>query len=479
MNAVVIIWGALGGTALAIAGVHMFLWLLDRRIWANLAFFVLAISITAIAVTEVGMMHASTPAEFGRWVRWFHVPNFFLISGIVCFVRLQFGTGRVWLGTTIIAIRAIQLGLNFLLEVNANWKEISSLRTITFLGEQVSVVGRAVPQGFQPIITLANVLLLIYVADALRAALHRGDPDLRRKAGVICGGLLAYLVISSGAGQLIVYGIVQMPVVISPPFIIIMLAISYELGRDIVASTRAFREAARLRNDLAHIGRVNTMTQLSASLAHEINQPLTAILLNARAARKMIQNGKPDLQEFAAILDDISTEDLHAANIIDRARELIRNKTTASEAVSIRAIAKEVFALVRNDAIDRRITLETAVPDNLPAIRGDRVQLSQVLLNLIMNGFDAVSSSAGKERRVVVEAHGGQRELEVAVADSGTGIDANLLPTIFESFVTTKPNGLGIGLSVARDIVERHGGRIWAENNPRGGATFRFTLPLA
>ena len=479
MNAVVIVWGALGGTALAIAGVHMLLWLLDRRVWANLAFFVLAISIAVIAVTEVGMMHSATPDEFGRWVRWFHVPNFFLLAGIVFFVHLQFGTGRLWLGTAIIAIRAIQLSLNFLLEPNANWREISSLRTITFLGEPVSVVGRALPQGIQPIVTLANVLLLIYVADALRGALRRDDPDLRRKAIVICGGLLAYLLISSGAGQLIVYGIVQMPVVISPPFIIIMLAISYELGRDIVGSTRALREAARLRNDLAHIGRVNTMSQLSASLAHEINQPLTAILLNARAARKMIQNEQPDLEEFGAILDDICSDDMHAASIIDRARELIRNKTTAFDAVSIQAVAKEVFALVRNDAIDRHITLEAAVPDDLPAIRGDRVQLSQVLLNLIMNGFDSISASARIERRVVVEAHSAQREVRVAIADSGTGIDANLLPRIFDSFVTTKPNGLGIGLSVARDIIERHGGRIWAENNAQGGATFRFTLPLA
>ena len=479
MNAVVMLWGALGGTALALAGVHILLWLLDRRAWANLAFFVLAISITAIAITELGMMHSATPAEYGRWVRWFHVPNFLLIAGIVFFVHLQFGTGRIWLGGTIVAIRAIQLVLNFVLEPNANWREISSLRSITFLGEQVSVVGRTLPQGIQPIVTLANVLLLIYVADALRSALRRDDPDLRRKAIVVCGGLLAYVLISSGAGQLIVYGIVQMPVVISPPFVIIMLAISYELGRDIVGSTRALREAARLRNDLAHIGRVNTMSQLSASLAHEINQPLTAILLNARAARKMIQNGKPDLGELDAILADIATDDQHAASIVDRARELIRNKTTAFDAVSIQAITREVFALVRNQATDRHITLEAAVPDNLPAIRGDRVQLSQVLLNLIVNGFDAISVSARTERRLVIEAHSGPREVQVAVTDSGTGIDGHALPRIFESFVSTKPNGLGIGLSVARDIVERHGGRIWAENNLQGGATFRFTLPLA
>jgi len=479
MNAVVMLWGAVVGTALALAGVHILLWFLERRAWGNLVFAVIAVSVAGISVTELGMMLSATPAEYGAWVRWFHVPNFCLLTGIILFVRIQFGTGRLWLGATIIVIRALQLGLNFVLEPNVNWKEITSLRTITFLGEHVSVLGRAVVQPVQPIATLASLMLFLYLADALWQALRIDDREVRRKAVITIGGTFAFLGIASFGAQLVVWGAIQMPIVISPPFIILMLAITYEISRDVVASTRALREAARLRNDLAHIGRINTISQLSASLAHEINQPLTAILLNARAARKMIANGTPDLEEFGRILDDISTDDQRAANIIDRARELIRNKHTVFDAVSIQAIAKEVFALVRNDAIERRISLETVVPDNLPSIRGDRVQLSQVLLNLIMNGFDAITASAKVERRMVVEARNGQREVQVFISDSGSGIDVNVLPRIFDSFVTTKPNGLGIGLSVARDIIERHGGRIWAENNPQGGATFRFTLPLA
>ena len=473
------LWGAIGGTAFALAGVHILLWLLDRRVWGNLLFAIIAVSFAGISVTELGMMHSATPAEFGDWVRWFHVPNFFMIAGIVIFVHLQFGTGRIWLGTTIIAISAIQLGLNFVLEPNLNWKEISSLRTITFLGDPVSVVGRGVPQDIQPIAVLANVLLFIYIADALRRALRRDDRELRRKAILICGGLLAYLVVSSGTGQLIVYGIVQMPVVISPPFIILMLAITYELSREIVASTRAQREALRLRDELAHVARVNTITQLSASLAHEINQPLAAILFNARAAQKMMEGEKPDLAELRAIIEDICTDDRRAAIIIDRAREFVRNKSVAFDAVSVPAIAKEVFALVRNDAISQQIDLEATMRDDIPPVRGDRVQLSQVLVNLIMNGFDAISTGAQRERCLRVDVRNAQGQVEVAVADSGTGIDPDLLPRIFDSFVTTKPKGLGIGLSVARAIIERHGGRIWAENNAGGGATFRFTLPLA
>jgi len=223
------------------------------------------------------------------------------------------------------------------------------------------------------------------------------------------------------------------------------------------------------------------MSQLSASLAHEINQPLTSILLNAQAGQKMLDAEKPDLVEIRAILADIATDDRRAATIIDRARELLRNKALVPDVVSIQAIAKEVFALVRTDAIDRRISLETALPDDVPPVRADRVQLSQVLLNLVVNAFDAVSSAAHREQhriRVAARNIPGHR-VEVAVADSGSGIAADLLPRVFDAFVTTKPAGLGIGLSVARDIIERHEGRLWAENNPEGGATFRFTLPAA
>ena len=481
MNAVVILWAGVAGTALTLAGVHGFLWLLERRTSANLAFCLVAIGVAGISMTELGMMHAASPDQYGTWVRWFHLPNFVAIVGLIMFVRLQFGTGRLWLATTVILLRSVLLVLNFVLHPNANWSEISSLRSVTFFGEPVSVVGSAVVQPFQWVATLANLLFIVYVVDAFVQVLRHGDREQRRKAMIICGGILAFLAVAILESQLVVWGVVRMPVIIGPPFLILMVAITYEISREIVGSARTALEAQGLRNDLAHVARVNTMSQLSASLAHEINQPLTSILLNAQAAQKMLESEQPDLVEIRAILADIGTDDRRAATIIERARELLRNKALVPDVVSIQAIAKEVFALVRSDAIDRRISLETSLPDDVPPVRADRVQLSQVLLNLVMNALDAVSAAADRgQHRIRVAARGipGHR-VEVAVADSGSGIPADLLPRVFDAFVTTKPTGLGIGLSVARDIIERHEGRLWAENNPEGGATFRFTLPAA
>ena len=477
MNAVIILWAVVGGTALTLAGVHGFLWLLDRRTRSNLAFCVVAIAVAGISLTELGMMHSASPAAYGAWVRWFHVPNFFAIVGLIAFVHLEFGTGRLWLGATVVGLRAILLVLNFVLHPNVNWREISSLRTIDFLGAQVSVVGSAVVQPIQPLATLANLLFIAYVADAFLHALRTDQGELRRKALVVYGGILAFVFIATLESQLVVWGVLRMPVVIGPPFLILMVAITYQLSRDFVVSTRAAHEAQRLRMDLAHVGRVNTVSQLSASLAHEINQPLTSILLNAQAAQKMLDAENLDLVEFRAILADIATDDRRAAAIIDRTRQLLRNERVEPDLVSLQTIAKEVSALVRTDAIERRISLETAVPDDMPPVRGDRVQLSQVLLNLVVNALEAVSATANRERRIRISARNGEGNIEVAVTDSGTGIPAPLLPRIFDAFVTTKPTGLGIGLSVAHDIVARHAGRLWAENNPEGGATFRFTLP--
>jgi len=480
MNAVIILWAGVAGTALTLAGVHGFLWLLDRRTSANLAFCVVAVSVAGISMAELGMMHSASPAEYGAWVRWFHVPNFLAILGLLAFVRLEFRTGRLWLAATIVVLRTGLLALNFTLPLNANWSEITSLRTVTFFGAQVSIVGSAVVQPFQWVATLANLLFIAYVADAFIQARRTGSAEQRRKALIIYGGILAFLATAILESQLVVWGVVHMPVVIGPPFLILMVAITYEISREIVGSARSARETQQLRNDLAHVARVNTMSQLSASLAHEINQPLTSILLNAQAAQKMLDAEKPDLAEIRSILADIGTDDRRAAVIIDRARELLRNRDVQPDVVSLQTIAQEVMALVRNDAIDRRISVEADLPGDIPPVRGDPVQLSQVLLNLVVNALDAVSARADREQRIRVVARNvpGNR-VEVAVADSGTGISAELLPRIFEAFVTTKPTGLGIGLSVAHDIVVRHGGQLSAENNPNGGATFRFTLPAA
>ncbi len=251
-------------------------------------------------------------------------------------------------------------------------------------------------------------------------------------------------------------------------------------SRDITARKQGEEETLRLRQEIAHAGRVSMMGQLAASLAHEINQPLGAILRNAEAAELYLQQAPPDLDEIGAILADIRSDDERAGQVIDRMRGLLKRQTLDRRRLALGEVVAEVAALVRVDAATRQVKVDLEVPDDLPPVEGDRVHLQQVLLNLILNGMDALNGAAATDRRVsvAVRRDGGQT-VEIAVNDTGPGIPAEALAHVFDPFFTTKPTGMGMGLAISRTIVEAHGGRIWAENPHGGGAAFRFTLPIA
>ena len=251
-------------------------------------------------------------------------------------------------------------------------------------------------------------------------------------------------------------------------------------ARDITARKQAEEETQLLRQEIAHAGRVSMMGQLASGLAHEINQPLASILRNAEAAELFLQHPVPDLDEIRAILSDIRSDDERAGQVIDRMRGLLKRQPLDTAALDVGALVGEVAALVRIDAATRQVKLDVDVPAGLPQVRGDRVQIQQVLLNLILNGMDALHETRLEDRRITVTARlDGAQLIEIAVGDTGHGIPADKLARIFDPFFTTKPNGMGIGLAVSRSIVEAHGGRLWAENRNGGGAAFRFLLPMS
>jgi len=252
------------------------------------------------------------------------------------------------------------------------------------------------------------------------------------------------------------------------------------VSQDITRRKLAEMETYDLRKEIAHVDRVSMMGQLASALAHEINQPLGAILRNAEAAELFLQDPSPDLEEIRTILADIRKDDQRAGSVIDRMRSLLKRQALDTRPVNVKALVGEVAALVRSDAAARHITLELTVADHLPPVMGDVVHLQQVLLNLIVNGMDAIDEVSGGERRVSVMASlDGPQGVEIAVSDSGPGVPADELTHIFDPFFTTKPRGMGMGLPISRTIIEAHHGRIWAENRRAGGALFRITLPIA
>jgi C4-dicarboxylate-specific signal transduction histidine kinase len=251
------------------------------------------------------------------------------------------------------------------------------------------------------------------------------------------------------------------------------LVIGHDLTEHIVASEKLRQAQA----DLAHINRVTTMGELTASLAHEVNQPIAGAVTNAHACLRWLAGAAPDIEEARAAATRIVRDGTRAAEIISRIRQLFKKSTPQLELVDVNEVIREMVLLLHNEAARYAVSLRTRLTADLPQVMGDRVQLQQVMMNLIMNGIDAMTAVDGTRDLAIESDQGDDGELLISISDTGVGLPAQQADRIFDAFFTTKPHGTGMGLAISRSIVESHGGRLWAADNSGRGATFFVTLP--
>lgn len=602
---VAILWSMIAAGSLLLGFVHVARWLLDRRALADLAFSLVAFSFVGVALIEVGCMHARDAAEWGEWVRWGHLPLFGLVVGTATFIHLFLGTGRRWLLWTLVGMRSLILVINFTSHPNVTFAEIATVEKIRFLGALVTVGGETMPGRWQFLGLLSSLLLLVYVLDAAIAKWRAENPDERRGAILIGGSVFLMVLIALSYTQLTIYGFAKLPFVITPAFLPPLMAMSFELGYDMLRASRLARqlhdsrlrlelaagsahlglwewdggrgrilatrqacqifgvpedqsgdfarwmqkiqpedaeritgeitralesgeeysaefrispdgvatrwisahgraersrpggpalvrgilrdvseqrraqdETQELRRELAHAGRVSLLGQLSSSLAHEISQPLSAIQRNAEAAGMLLESGSPDHEELKAIVTDILRDDRRAREVIDRLRTMLKRRATESSPITPDGLLQDVLALVGADAASRGVRVEHRASPGMPTVAGDRVQLTQVLLNLVLNAVDAVAEMPAAQRLVVLSSRlSASGAVELCVTDRGPGIPAGDARKIFEPFFTTKSAGMGLGLAISRTIAEAHDGSLSGQNEPEGGATFCFSLP--
>jgi PAS domain S-box-containing protein len=248
--------------------------------------------------------------------------------------------------------------------------------------------------------------------------------------------------------------------------------------RDITERQRAQREAQEQRQLLTHLGRVAVLGELSGALAHELSQPLTAILSNAQAARRMLARQPVDLREIDEILEDIASADRRAGEVIRRLRAMFKRGESNRQLLDLNELTRDVLDFARSDLLTRHVQVTTRLASDLPRVRGDSVQVQQVLLNLIVNGCEAMIDNEPNDRTLVIETSLVDHDtVGISVLDNGSGIRADILDQLFEPFVTTKRQGLGLGLTICRSIATAHGGQLWAGNNEGRGSVFRLLLP--
>ncbi len=287
--------------------------------------------------------------------------------------------------------------------------------------------------------------------------LHEFEIDLRTRSGAVLQVLLVAETMEMAGEQCFIVNV-----------------------RDVTERKQAELAAEAQRRELAHLGRVASLGELSGALAHELNQPLAAILANTRAAQRIMSRNAPDLVEIRAILEDIVVDDRRAGQVIGRLRALLKKGETRTSELDLNELVQEVRDLLHTELIRRRVTTDVRLTRMMPLLLGDRVEQQQVILNLISNACDAMAGRPADHRLLTITTSiTPDGWVELAVQDRGTGIPPERLDQIFDAFFTTKTKGLGLGLAICRSIVNAHGGRLWAVNNPFGGATFHLALDPA
>jgi len=736
MNYLVLAWAIMVGISFTIFVLNLIAFLQDvnRKHFRFLCMCLVTLAVCIFGYIEIRLMTATSAENALPYLRMGHPVVFAMFIGLALYVQDHFGTGRLWLLGVVIVARCVVLAIDIASEVNINYLAVTSLRTVSFLGENVAVVGDAVPNPWSRLAPFTAILFLVYVVDASVALWRKGGVIARKRALLVGGGIVFTVVSAACIGFLKHEGILDWPYIIAPSFMVVVMIVTYELvedamrveklevelqsthhelgmatrqlhmahnaadigtwmwnkktnemilsergsqllripagetitadsflekfhpdsqevissifknatsdgseidvwtrlndsngglrwiglrggvipdasgsnlgfvgvlqdvtdrkasdhrirliaeafpvgvlivseagsiqfankrlesmfgyengqldglsmevlvpemlrerhlevrkafqskhisramleGRDVAGvrkdggkimvevwlatetiqgkvitiasvidnsgSRQMESELSRRREEIAHLSRVAMLGELSGSLAHELNQPLTAILSNAQATQELRSQGRLTPDTLDEILGDIVSDTRRAGEVIKRVRTLLRRGEIVLERVDLNSVVLEVLRLMSSNLIDGHIVVKTMLAPELPAVLGDRVQLQQVILNLLLNACEAMADMMDRREIFVRTDLHPPFGVRVSIIDNGGGIPVDSLETVFEPFVTTKSQGMGLGLSVCRSIIQQHGGTIGAENNAPRGAIFYFTLRIA
>lgn len=596
MDLVTIIWTGTAAACLTLAAIHGFVWIRSRSSWSSLMFCIMAIATAGMAACELRMMGITDLNQLGPTVQWYNIFRWLVTVALVGFIHFHLRAGRPWLEITVIGLRTATLLLNLLVSPNPYYSSVEGLNRIMFLGESVTAI-EGTPNPLHLMGQLSLLVLAAYLVDTTWRGYTTGD---QRRALSVGSTSVFFVLALSLQTMLVLWGVVEAPIMASLFFLGIVGVMAVELSEDMLRSARlaedlqerekdlrrerrltealfqgapgplflAAPDGSMLRSNLpaasagdepekiqdhfrdedrpvlisaldktlregstgfeleplrdgapdglhffqtvriefgeephivgmgvditepqalamrlaeqkerlARVSRIASMSELSSSLAHEINQPLAIILSNSQAAQRLLERGSPDLAELSDILKDIVAADIRAAEVITRLRTILKRGEPVLEPVQAAEMVDRVLQILESSLNAAGVAVSRKIPKRLPTLHADRIPIEQVLINLVQNAIEAMADNGAKGKSLAISCAAEDDGIRFSIRDNGCGLPESA-EKIFEAFHTTKPDGLGLGLKICNTIIAAHGGRLWAENNKSRGASFHFILP--
>jgi len=466
-----LLWSMCAAACFMLGLIQVITWY--QRQWKTLYLlsFSMAAAASASALFELSMMFTTDIERYQVLFTLQAFCIFFVLVSLVLFARSYLGAGSHWILVAIIAIWSAQVLSNIFFPESPMYLRVHELEVVeTFWGEAFTFA-RIETSPVKYMTDAASVLILIYLMQSTWVAWRRG---MRQRAIVVGGGAILFITLAGIHTPLVDVGLVRTPYMISFAYLAIVASLTYQF---VSAAERDRTDLQRTRREMERLTRIGMLGEVAAGIAHELNQPLTAILSNAQAARRFLASENPDMDEIRDIVDDIIADDKRAGSVIHGLRAMFNRDETLPNAAHVNEAVRLVSEILAGELRTNNIVLETELAQKLPVVIGDEVQIQQVLMNLILNAMHAMSDTPEHARRIVVRTVPANGEVQISVADTGPGISADVLQRLFEPFYTMQQDGLGMGLAICSRIVERYGGRIWAEANSDVGAIFKFTLP--
>ncbi len=474
MSLLVVTWSMISAACAMLGLIQLFLWIHNRREWVYPLSALMAFSAAFVALLEMLLFSSPEPARHAQIILWLNLAIAMVLVPMIWSVRTYLPAARTWAAVLITVIWGIGLLVNFLLPGNLTFIEIPSVdQRMTAWGD-VFFVARGSINPWKWLVDVTIILIPLYMIDA---AWRARDPRRGSHGVVITAGVVLFVLFAGGHAMLVDAGIIDSPYMVGAAFLALVFALTWVLARDAVRARMLAVEVARGQRETERLMRANLLGEVAAALAHELNQPLTAILGNSQAAQKFLARPEPDLDEIRDILADIVRDDKRARDIILNMNRMLRRGNARQEKVSLESAIRETIDLVRMDFGQNNVAVRFEKTGESPEVFGSRVALQQVLLNLLLNAANAIQDSQAPNREIRIklgESHGGA---EVEVRDFGPGIAEEVRKRLFEPFATTREDGLGMGLAICRRIVEAQGGRLTVDNVKDGGASFRIWLP--